>query len=193
MRSSMASNEVRIISGLWKGRKLRFNTTADLRPSLGRVRETLFNWLVADLPGAHCLDLFAGSGALGFEALSRGAASVTFVEKNRQAAASLRDNARLLQAQQASVRATSAQQFLRAKPARPWDIIFFDPPFADADVAPLLERLLQAAYLQPDGIIYIERSRREPLPFPEQLYKQGQAGDCHFGLLAPTPAPQTPP
>ncbi len=180
----MASNEVRIISGLWKGRKLRFTGTADLRPSLGRVRETLFNWLIADLPGAHCLDLFAGSGALGFEALSRGADSVTFVEKNRQAAAALRNNALLLQATGASVIPTTAERFLRNEPATPWDIIFFDPPFGDTAVLQLLERLLQPGYLQPDGIIYLERSRREPLPFAEHLLKHGHAGDCHFGLLA---------
>jgi 16S rRNA (guanine966-N2)-methyltransferase len=193
MRSSMASNEVRIISGLWKGRKLRFNATADLRPSLGRVRETLFNWLIADLPGARCLDLFAGSGALGFEALSRGAAAVTFVEKNRLAAASLRDNVRLLNARHADVMATTAERFLRTAPAQPWDVVFFDPPFADMTVLKLLEQLLTPAYLQPDGIVYIERSKHEPLPYAEQLYKRGQAGDCHFGLLSAPAAQQIPP
>jgi 16S rRNA (guanine966-N2)-methyltransferase len=180
----MASNEVRIISGLWKGRKLRFTATADLRPSLGRVRETLFNWLVAELPGASCLDLFAGSGALGFEALSRGAAGVTLVEKNRQAAAILHDNARRLGAETAQIFTGSAQRFLREPPEAPWDIVFFDPPFADSSALELLARLQETDYLSKNGLIYIERPRREPLPFENQLIKRGQAGDCHFGLLA---------
>lgn len=182
----MASNEVRIISGLWKGRKLRFAATADLRPSLGRVRETLFNWLVAELPGASCLDLFAGSGALGFEALSRGAAGVTLVEKNRRAAAALHDNARRLGASNANVVTDSAQRFLRAPPAMPWDIVFFDPPFADQDSLELLAQLQEPGYLSTNGLIYIERPRREPLPLENQLIKRGRAGDCHYGLLAKT-------
>jgi len=184
MFSNMASNEVRIISGLWKGRKLRFTATADLRPSLGRVRETLFNWLVAELPGANCLDLFAGSGALGFEALSRGAARVTLVEKNRKAAAALRDNARLLGAEQAEIITGSAEGFLKQPPQSPWDIVFFDPPFADSSALALLAQLQRPGYLSDSGLIYLERPRREPLPFENQLIKRGRAGDCHFGLLA---------
>ena len=183
MHTSMASNEVRIISGLWKGRKLRFQGGSDLRPSLGRVRETLFNWLVADLPDARCLDLFAGSGALGFEALSRGAAAVTFVEKNRRSADALRSNARLLNADGATIVCSAAERFLKTPPAAPWDIVFFDPPFADRSAYDLLDLLRGAEFLKPQGVIYIERSRREPLPFADQLLKQSQAGDCHFALL----------
>ena len=89
----MANNEVRIIGGQWKGRKLRFPARPELRPTLGRVRETLFNWLAPVVSDSSCLDLFAGSGALGFEALSRGAAEVTFVERDRKAASALQDNA----------------------------------------------------------------------------------------------------
>ena len=88
----MARNEVRIIGGKWKGRKLSFAASKTLRPTLGRVRETLFNWLMADVEDARCLDLFAGSGALGFEALSRGAREVTFVDNNHHAATALRNN-----------------------------------------------------------------------------------------------------
>lgn len=193
MRTSMVSNEVRIISGLWKGRKLRFQGNSELRPSLGRVRETLFNWLVADLPDARCLDLFAGSGALGFEALSRGAAAVTFVEKNRRSADALRNNARMLNTDAATIICSSAERFLKAPPAIPWDIIFFDPPFADSAAYDLLDSLRGAEFLQPHGVIYVERSRREPLPFASQLLKQSRAGDCHFGLLGSAQPPQTPP
>jgi 16S rRNA (guanine966-N2)-methyltransferase len=191
MSADMASNEVRIIGGLWKGRKLRFTATADLRPSLGRVRETLFNWLAADIDGTRCLDLFAGSGALGFEALSRGATSVTFVERNRKAALALRENARQLGTQKAHVVQLPAERFLKTSPEQTWDIIFFDPPFADKTAAALLPYLRQR--LSSSGRIYLEGPKREPLPFAEQLIKYRQAGDCHFGLLdagaAQYPAP----
>ena len=183
MSLDMASNEVRIISGLWKGRKLRFSAAKDLRPSLGRVRETLFNWLVADIEGAHCLDLFAGSGALGFEALSRGAASVVLVEKDRRIAQSLRENRQLLGADNASVVNAPAERFLRQPPAEPWDIVFFDPPFSDPDALKLLETLQQEGYLTPGGLIYIEQPRHRPLPDSMRLLKQAKAGDCHFALL----------
>lgn len=182
MSADMASNEVRIIGGLWKGRKLRFTATADLRPSLGRVRETLFNWLNADIAGARCLDLFAGSGALGFEALSRGAASVTFVERNRKAAAALRENIRQFDNCRAVVAQITAERFLKSAETEHWDVIFFDPPFADTAATALLPLLRER--LTPPGYIYIERSKREPLPFAGELIKQSQAGDCHFGLLS---------
>lgn len=179
----MANNEVRIIGGLWKGRKLRFAGTADLRPTLGRVRETLFNWLAAELTGARCLDLFAGSGALGFEALSRGAASVTFVERDRRATAMLKDNAsRLgLTGEKATIVNTTAQRFLRTASDSQWDIIFFDPPFEDSTALTLLPLL--RSRLTEQGLLYIERSRHEPLPDTDELYKHSRAGDCHFGLL----------
>jgi len=92
----MANNEVRIIGGQWRGRKLTFPARAHLRPTLGRVRETLYNWLAPSIHGARCLDLYAGSGALGFEALSRGAAEVIFVERDRKTAMALRRNAEML-------------------------------------------------------------------------------------------------
>jgi len=181
---NMANNEVRIIGGLWKGRKLRFAATADLRPSLGRVRETLFNWLAADIAGARCLDLYAGSGALGFEALSRGAGTVTFVERNRKAAAMLKENTSLLGLgpDQAAVVTTTAERFLKTSSQASWDIIFFDPPFGDARAPTLLPLLNER--LADRGLLYLERSRREPLPFADVLLKQSRAGDCHFGLLA---------
>ena len=112
----MASNEVRIIGGLWRGRKLRFAATRGLRPTLGRVRETLFNWLAGEIRGARCLDLYAGSGALGLEALSRGAAEVTFVERNRKAAASLSANLAALEVGNARVCVSGAAPIARANP-----------------------------------------------------------------------------
>jgi len=183
----MASNEVRIIGGLWRGRKLRFPSTEGLRPTLGRVRETLFNWLGPRIPDAACLDLFAGSGALGFEALSRGAASVTFVERNRKAAAALKSNAQMLGAAGVEVIVKPAASFLRTAGTRRWDIVFFDPPFDD-HVAPGLLEAVRADALAPGGVIYVEGARRNPLPLAAELWKQSRAGDCHFGLIkAPAP------
>ena len=181
----MAANEVRIIGGNWKGRKLRFPEAPGLRPTLGRVRVTLFNWLGPRLVGSRCLDLFAGSGALGFEALSRGAAAVTLVEDNRRAAQTLRANAALLKAGPAcSIAATSAARFLR-EPHPCWDIIFLDPPF-DADLLPgVLQRIRSADCLCPDGTIYFEMPRRAPADFPGfAVVKESTAGDTRFGLLA---------
>ncbi|MDE0063700.1 MAG: 16S rRNA (guanine(966)-N(2))-methyltransferase RsmD [Gammaproteobacteria bacterium] len=109
----MSRNEVRIIGGLWKGRKLKVPAGAAVRPSLGRVRETLFNWLAGEVVGSDCLDLFAGSGALGFEALSRGARSVVLVDNNRNTAAVLRKNAQRLGAANCTVRRQSALAFLK--------------------------------------------------------------------------------
>lgn len=183
MASTMASNEVRIIGGLWKGRKLRFPTSHGLRPTLGRVRETVFNWLIADVPGACCLDLFAGSGALGFEALSRGASDVTFVEQNRKAIGSLRDNAAALDARGATIVHMDAERYLK-RASGCWDIVFFDPPFDDARADVLLATLLESASLAEGGLIYLERSIRQPFPRQPNLVKQGKAGDCHFGVLA---------
>ena len=130
-----------------------------------------------------CLDLFAGSGALGFEALSRGAASAVLVEKDRRVAQSLRENCQLLAADNASVVNAPAERFLRQPPAEPWDIVFFDPPFSDPEPLKLLETLQQEGYLTDGGLIYIEQPRHRPLPDGMRLLKQAKAGDCHFALL----------
>ncbi len=177
----MASNEVRIISGLWRGRKLRFPASPGLRPTLGRARETLFNWLQADIRDARCLDLYAGSGALGFEALSRGALAVTFVERDRRVSQALTANAERLATSAATVVNRSAEQFLR-RATGPWDVVFFDPPFASGNTDAILAQVL--ALTGPEGLVYVERPLREPLPCPTRLHKQGKAGDCHFGLLS---------
>ena len=178
----MANNEIRIIGGRFKGRKLRFPDIPDLRPTLGRVRETLFNWLAAEVDGARCLDLFAGSGALGFEALSRGAAEVTYVERNRKAASAIKSNIKLLGVEQANVHCGAAESFL-ARDTSAWDIVFFDPPFA-SNAAELLDLLLTDSRLREHGHIYVERPKREALPVSARLIKQATAGDCRFGLLA---------
>jgi len=178
----MANNEVRIIGGQWKGRKLKFPDRAGLRPTLGRVRETLFNWLMPRIDGARCLDLFAGSGALGFEALSRGAAEVTFVERDRKAATAIGANLALLGAR-ARVRHMPAARFVESDGIR-YDVIFFDPPFDDTRAFALLNELL-SHHLADDGVIYLELSRHDPLPEVGQAIKHGRAGDCQYALLVP--------
>ncbi len=121
------SQEVRIIGGKWSGRKLRFQHHAQLRPTLSRTRETLFNWLRPTLHGMRCLDLFAGSGALGFEALSQGASDACFVDQNRQICNDLRQVSQLLGADTEIV-CQAAQRFVRTTTRR-FDLIFVDPPF----------------------------------------------------------------
>ena len=181
----MPQNEVRIIGGLWKGRKLRFPLRQGLRPSLGRVRETLFNWLRDRVQDSDCLDLFAGSGALGFEALSRGAKSVTFIERERTAVQALKDNARLLDAEQCTVLQRSAVNFLQSNEAASWDIIFLDPPFATRLLENSLARLGQTCALRSGGLVYFECARRDEPNFDDwRIVKQGKAGDTRFGLLA---------
>jgi 16S rRNA (guanine966-N2)-methyltransferase len=182
----MAANEVRIIGGNWKGRKLRFPDAQGLRPTLGRVRETLFNWLNTRIVGSRCLDLFAGSGALGFEALSRGAATVTLVEENRRTAHALRESATRLGAERnCSISCMPADRFLR-QAAAAWDIIFLDPPFQDASLQQALKRIRAAHALAPDGVVYFEMPRRAPAEFAGfRVLKEGTAGDTRFGLLAP--------
>lgn len=176
----MANNEVRIIGGQWKGRKLKFPDRAGLRPTLGRVRETLFNWLAPRIDGTCCLDLFAGSGALGFEALSRGAAAVTFVERDRRAAAALHANATLLGAE-VTVKCMPAARFVATNTIR-YDVIFFDPPFDDARPFSLVPELL-SRHLVKDGLVYLELPRREALPTAGRMVKHGHAGDCQYALV----------
>jgi 16S rRNA (guanine966-N2)-methyltransferase len=183
----MAGNEVRIIGGNWKGRKLRFPAVAGLRPTLGRARESVFNWLASEIHDASCLDLFAGSGALGMEALSRGARQVTFVERNRLVAKALRDNIALLHASNADVFSMPAKRFLQHTQAR-WDIIFLDPPFSSSDFAQALDLIKQQDLLRPNGLLYFERPRKEALTDDGhwQLCKTSRVGDAQFGLLGQT-------
>jgi len=133
-----------------------------------------------DIQGARCLDLFAGSGALGFEALSRGAGEVTFVERDRKAHAALVDNLQAIGAQGMAIRKT-AESFIRGDSSR-YDLIFCDPPYASDELQPLLETLLNH-HLQSSGLIYLERSKRQQMPFSELLVRQSKSGDCQYGLL----------
>ncbi len=174
------SNRVRIIGGIWRSRILRFPDVDGLRPTPDRVRETVFNWLGQDLSGRHCLDLFAGSGALGFEALSRGAASVTMVERDPRAFRGLKENAALLGAPRLNLVCGDAIEFLRRASER-FDVVFLDPPFGE----PLAEGTwpLLLGWLREDGLLYLESGVEfRGSPGLETL-KHGQAGAVHYHLL----------
>ena len=159
--------ELRIIAGDWRGRRLSFPAIQGLRPTPDRVRETLFNWLQAYVPGARCLDLFAGSGALGLEALSRGAESVTFVDNAPAVTQRLRENLNLLKARNAEVVQAAAMEWLgqRQTDLEPrYDLVFLDPPFR-CDLLPLACELLESRNLLADqALIYIEAESELGMP-----------------------------
>jgi len=156
--SNAGANRLRIIGGQWRGTKLNFPDVAAIRPTPDRVRETVFNWLQADITDARCLDLFAGSGALGLEALSRGAKSVTFVDREAAIDTYLRDTLQRLHCEQGKVQMMDSLDFLR-QTAEPFDIVFLDPPFAAITGSQLLAQVctrLESSWLKSNAWIYIE-------------------------------------
>lgn len=180
------SRVIRIIGGTWRGRRFRFAEVPDIRPTPDRVRETLFNWLASRIVGARCLDLFAGSGALGLEALSRGAECAVLVEQNSVAARSLTELIATLDAKGARVEREDALRFLGRSPT-PFDIVFLDPPFAAGLLTKAAELLERQGWLAPDALIYVESSAREPmppLPASWQQLKAKQAGEVGYHLFA---------
>jgi 16S rRNA (guanine966-N2)-methyltransferase len=181
------ANQVRIIGGRHRGRRLNFSPGRGLRPTPDRVRETLFNWLQGEIRGAGCLDLFAGSGALGLEALSRGAARLCAVEQNRPVAQRLRDNIALLAEDSvAEVRQTDALRLLRSAPDMPFDIAFVDPPFADGLLPTVCRLLEENGWLRPSAWIYLEQDASHdwaPAPDSWVLHREGRAGQSAHRLL----------
>jgi 16S rRNA (guanine(966)-N(2))-methyltransferase RsmD len=172
---------VRIIGGAWRSRLISFPAERGLRPTPDRVRETLFNWLGQDLSGKRCLDLFAGSGALGFEALSRGAAEVVSVEHSRAAAAALRENAARLDARGWRLVVGDALHFLRDPGAGRFDVVFVDPPYDSGLAAATLARL--PAVLAPGAAVYVESNGPIEPGAPWHVRKQARAGSVHYRLL----------
>lgn len=158
-----ARGTLRIIGGRWRGRRLPIPDAEGLRPTPDRIRETLFNWLAPLLPGARCLDLFAGSGALGLEAASRGAGEVVLIEQSAAVARQLEANRQLLDAAGVRVVRADALRWLEG-PARPFDILFLDPPYAARLWVPALERLARHGWVQPGSRVYLEAPRDRPLP-----------------------------
>ncbi len=175
---------MRIIGGIWRSRRLSFAESALLRPTPDRVRETVFNWLQPAIAGARCLDLFAGSGALGLEALSRGAARVVFVEQAPAAVQAVRDNLEALQARSAEVIHADAIDYLQG-PARAFDIVFLDPPFKSGLLSRCFDLLEKQQWIKPDGLVYIENAKIGPelmLPSSWELMRSKSAGQVSYHL-----------
>lgn len=193
-KPAKGSNQLRIIGGAWRGRKLSFPDVDGLRPTGDRIRETLFNWLAPDIQGAHCLDLFAGSGALGLEALSRGAQSSLLLEKHAGAVQQLKSNLQLLRADNGSVEQADSLQWLKQQqPPYLFDIIFIDPPFALDLWEPIAAALEAQPWLSDEAVIYLEAPRDANLQLPAnwQLHRDKQAGQVSFRLYH-RQAPATP-
>ncbi|MCX7557353.1 16S rRNA (guanine(966)-N(2))-methyltransferase RsmD [Xanthomonadaceae bacterium JHOS43] len=159
---SRPTGKIRIIAGRWRGSKLEVPGVSGLRPSSDRVRETLFNWLQSSVGGARCLDLFAGSGALGFEAASRGAAHVTMIERDPVALAGLRASVQKLGADQIETIGADALAWLARTPDRAFDLVFVDPPFSTGLHQKALDALLP--WLAADAQVYVETARDAGLP-----------------------------
>lgn len=182
--SRSSSNQFRIIGGEWRGRRLKFPDVAAIRPTPDRVRETLFNWLQPTILGARCLDLFAGSGAVGLEALSRGAASVTFVEQDRQAAGVIRDHLQLLHGN-GEVVERDALSYLQQAALLPFDLIFLDPPFGNGLIARVNRLLSERGLLHQKTAIYLESEQPvgiDELPDGFILEREKWAGQVWYGL-----------
>lgn len=175
---------VRIISGLWRGRKLPVYDAEGLRPTTDRVKETLFNWLASDIPHSRCLDLFAGSGGLGFEAASRQAAHVTMLELNKSAKQQLSKNVTDLKASNIEVLQQDALLFLQQS-GEPYDVVFIDPPFRQDLLDKTIELLAGNNWLSPEALIYIETEKELTLPsLPQdwQLHREKTAGQVCYRL-----------
>lgn len=176
--------QLRIIGGVWRGRKLGFPDVDGLRPTGDRIRETLFNWLAPEIQDANCLDVFAGSGALGLEALSRGAQCCVMLEKNPLAAQQLRSHLQLLHADNGRVEQVDSLQWLTRQSPRPFNIVFIDPPFALNFWEPIAIALENGGWLADDAVIYLEAPRDAQLALPANwlLHRDKQAGQISYRL-----------
>lgn len=153
-----------------------------LRPTPDRVRETVFNWLMPVIPGSRCLDLFAGTGVLGLEAASRGAADVVLVERDLQAAAALRANIDRLAADQVRLEVVDALDYLRRVPQSRFDIVFVDPPYALDLAGTAIAALLAGGWLAPEGFIYTEWPRERAPPSSDPPWRLARAGTIQYAL-----------
>ena len=188
-------NRIRIIGGEWRSRQLPFIEVPGLRPTPDRVRETLFNWLQGRISSARCLDLFAGSGAIGFEALSRYAAEVVLVEKHAKVAQQLRDNLASLKIEderRALIVNKDALMYVE-ETAEAFDIIFLDPPYRKGLLPKVLDQIVSRSLLNTDGIIYLEHESEEQfdwLNWDLEVLKQSNAGQV-CGVLLEFKTPQS--
>ena len=187
MNKRANSNSIRIIAGQWRGRRLSVIDSQGLRPSTDRVRETLFNWLMHDLQNANCLDLFAGTGALGLEALSRGAERTQFVEASSAVAAVLQQNIDLLGVPEdvGLLTRQDARSYLAKAPTKPFDIVFLDPPFTDNLLGQVISLINRSVWLSEDALIYVEQAKKTTateVPASWQLYREGKTNQSRYSL-----------
>ena len=178
-------NKVRIIGGELRRRLINFPDAEGLRPTPDRVRETLFNWLGQTLYGRTCLDLFAGSGALGFEAASRGAERVVMVEVNRTVQRALQDNVKKLACANVSIVGQDGLEFA-LRDTHKYDVIFLDPPFQYSSQGDYLSKLLAVLpqHLNEQGVVYVETGAAIDVPPPWQVVKSGKSGQVRYQLLS---------
>ncbi|RMH46391.1 MAG: 16S rRNA (guanine(966)-N(2))-methyltransferase RsmD [Gammaproteobacteria bacterium] len=178
--------QIRIIAGKWRGRRLPVPNEPGLRPTTDRVRETLFNWLSDDIADRACLDLFAGSGALGFEAASRGAATVTMIERARRVVGHLRKWVDILGADNIRIVHADALQWLAKMSDTNFDLVFIDPPFQANLHAKALNKLMLSGMLKPGALVYVETEQRAEAPFWDNrfsLVKEKAMGGITARLL----------
>jgi len=184
------AGRLRIVAGNWRSRLLEIADVPGLRPTSERVRETLFNWLAPRIEGARCLDLFAGTGALGLEALSRGATSVVFVESSRRAATVLEKNARALDASGAVIRHGDALEYLRTAEPASFDVIFLDPPFSAGLLEEACKAIESSGIVVAGGLVYLEQDKAQPrpaLPANWVTVKDKAAGQVRYSLVSTGP------
>jgi len=186
MPTATRPGRVRIVAGKWGGRFLPVAEVVQLRPTSERIRETVFNWLAPEIEGSRCLDLFAGTGALGFEALSRGAAEAVFVERNGVACEALRRSIQHLDATSATVVCGDAIDHLGHAVPSPMDIVFLDPPFAGQSAGQLCSLLESRNWLARRAAVYLEQDVRQPIPpLPRgwTVRREKKAGNVRYSLL----------
>lgn len=182
--------KLRVIGGRWRGRRIAIPAEPGLRPTTDRIRETLFNWLQPRISGARTLDLFAGTGILGLEALSRGAATVVFVERNPRLARALGDVLDALGGPAAEVIEADVYAWLARQAPRAFDIVFLDPPYGDDGHRRLCTLLAGGGWLADDALVYAECDRRADVPPPAgfRVFREKTAGNVRFMLLQPDQA-----
>lgn len=192
-KSTRPAGVIRIIGGDWRGRKLPVLDQNGLRPTSDRVRETLFNWLQFEIAGKRCLDVFAGTGALGFEAKSRGAREVLMLEKSEQVARQLTQNSELLKAQAIKIQTADSLQYLAHNTEQGFDVVFIDPPFNLNLVQPTLDALFDKGWINHQAWLYIEQEKKldwPTLPSGWQIYREKTTSQTRFALWHPVESSQ---
>ncbi len=181
----MAQGIIRIIGGQWRGRKLKVPDVLNLRPTPDRVRETVFNWLAPHIVGARCLDAFAGSGALGFEALSRGAAHVVMVDESKIVTTLLQEELQQFKATHAEIYRAKLPSQLKL-PAEPFNVVFLDPPYSENLLLPCCFYLEEQHFLAPEAYVYLEaRDKLDETMLPPhwEILKSKRAGQVAYHLI----------